>query len=628
MDRRMKLLCVLCVWATASAYSADFSLFGWSRASRGDKGRRDDQDAFRQGAEASLAHRQQGLDLALAYRPTGEGSTQLWVTWGERLLLRASLSRWRRFSDDSAYPERTPLGTPVRDLYPFTNTLTPAFGRTEPVLDRDQVHVDLMYGSPRQGVAVALEALEQTGDRTLQAGAFAFGEGPSPAFFPASLATLASRQWRGEVSAWGELLGWNLKGQVGRGHGSSDLTGRYPVYGASQLLAVSSLRSKDDTRSSWAQAVADRHWEKAGLTLSMGLGRVENSPGFAGTEGSQLRTRLRSGRGENTSQVGAFALWAKPLPWLTVGLSGEAREEERKASGEVETGLVTFALSRWERSVAGVGLSLRARFRVASASLAGGRKWEDTGYRLGFGLIEQREKREAVKDWLRGEVTWRPSAGLRLRLRGDGRWEDHTLKLPEQTWGYAMGGRWEKWARGRAEASWSRGPWELGLVGERMRVRQLWQAPLFDPVYDPSWELLPSPAAVSQSHALVRAAFNGDGGTVVWGEAGYRSQKWNLDAVTFPGFSPVDEWISGWTASAGAAFTLTPRDQLQLAASFDQPRHTVAHKLQRAELTFAHAFNPRLELVLRGLYRNFNELRFKGDDYQLKALALGLRGTF
>lgn len=243
-------------------------------------------------------------------------------------------------------------------------------------------------------------------------------------------------------------------------------------------------------------------------------------------------------------------------------------------------------------------------------------------------MRQQKEKREATRDWLRGELTVRPTDALRLRLRGEGRWENHTLDLPEQTWGYAVGGRWEKWVRGRAEASWIAGPWELGLVGERMRLRQVWQAPLFDPVFDPSWELLPSPASVFTSQGLLRVAFTAESGTVLWAEGGYRSQRWNLDAVLFPGFVPVDERVAGWTGSAGAAFVLTPADELQLSAGFDEPRKTVSHKLYRAELTFSHAFNPRLELFLRGLYRRFDEVRFEGDDYQLKALALGVRGNF
>lgn len=628
MKQKATLFFLLCAWA-ASVNASDLSLLGVGGSTSGDKGRRDDQGAFRSGLAVSFSQRSQGLDFGLEYQPTGEGKANLRAGFGQRYLLKVSVSRWRRFSDDSVYPDRTPLGTPVGSLYPYTNTLTPAFGPTSPVLNRDQLLVELTYGSPQQGLGLSFEAQRQNGDRTLQAGAFAFGEGASPAFFPASLGTLDARQWRGELSAWGKLWGWALSGRAGLGDGSSSVTARYPTYGAAELIGIFSLRTEDDSRFSWVQAAASREWQKTGLTLSAGLGKVENTPGFAGSEsGGHLQPWLSAGQGEASYQTGALALWFKPWSWLTVGVSGQAREEEREASGHVGSELQALGSSRWERSFAGFVLSLRARLRSASAFVASSRKWEDSNYRYTFAVQKQREKRAAVKDWVRGELTWRPLESLRLRLRGDGRWEEHTLDLLEQALSYALGGRWDKWLRGRAEASWVKGPWELGLVGERMRLRQLWQAPLFDPVYDPSWELSPSPASVFSSQGLIRVAFAPEGDTVLWAEAGYRSQRWNLDAVVFPGFAPVDEYVAGWTGNVGAAFALTPADHLQFSANVDEPRKTVSHKLQRLELTFSHAFNPRLELFFRGLYRQFNETRFQGDDYQLKALALGLRGTF
>lgn len=627
MKRGTKLVCLLFIGLAAIVHASEFSLSAVGGTTSGDKGRRDDQEAFRSGLSVSFSQRLQGLDFGLTFLPTGEGSAQLRAVWGQQSRLRVSLSHCRRFSDDSVYPDRTPLGTPVRNLYPFTNTLTPAFGHTAPVLDRDQLLVELTYGTPQRGVGISLEAQSQDGDRTLQAGAFAFGEGPSPAFFPASLGKLDSQQWRAELAAWGELRGWSLQGRAGLGDGSSDFTTRYPTYGTAQLLGISIFRTSDDARFSWVHAAAGRQWAKAGMTLTLATGRTETTPGFASGEvGSPLRGVLTRGEGESTVQTGTLALWARPWPWLTVGVSGQAREEEREGSGVLGQGAQGF--SRFERSLAGFGVSLRARARGMTASLAGGRKWEDTTYRLAYDLRQQKENREATKDWLRGELTWRPTDEIRLRLRGDGRWEDHTLDLPEQTWGYALGGRWEKWLRGRVEASWVRGAWEMALVGERMRLRQVWQAPLFDPVYDPSWELLPAPASVFSSQGLLRVAFTGESGTVFWAEAGHRSQRWNLDAVVFPGFAPVDERLEGWTGSAGAVFALTPTDNMQLSVGFDEPRKTVSHNLLRAELTFAHTLNAKLELFLRGLYRQFDENLFQGDDFRLKALALGVRGTF
>ncbi len=629
MKRGTKFFGALLFALATAVYAAEFSLSGAGGTTSGDKGRRDDQEAFRSGLAVSFSQRQGGLDFGLEFQPTGEGKAQLRKAWGEHVLFRVSLSRWRRFSDDSAYPDRTPLGTPVSNLYPFTNTLTPAFGHREPVLDRDQLLLELTYGTPQRGVGISLEAQSQNGDRTLQAGGFAFGEGAGPAFFPASLGKLDSQQWRGELSAWGELSGWSVKGRAGLGDSSSDLTARYPTYGAAQLLGISSYRTKDDAQFSWLHATAGRQWEKAGLTLSLGTSRTENTPGFASSQlGSVLRTRLSRGQGESTVSSGTMALWLKPLPWLTVGVSGQAREEDREASGQVGLERQTPGFSHFERSLAGFAVSLRARTRGISALLAGGRSWEDTNYRLAYALRKQKENREATKDYVRGELTFRPADGIRLRLRGDGRWENHTLELSEQTWGYAVGGRWEKWLRGRAEASWVEGQWELALVGERMRLRQVWQPPFYDPVYDPSWELFPAPASVFSSQGLLRVARSGENGTVLWAEGGYRSQRWNLDAVIFPGFAPVDERVAGWTGNAGAAFVLTSTDNLQLSVGFDEPRRTVSHKLHRAELTFAHALSSKLELYLRGLYRRFDEVRFHGDDYRLKALALGVRGTF
>ncbi len=127
------LFALTLVFVAGMARAGEFSLGLLGGDTSGDRGRRDDLAAFRQGLW--LGYRQgAGLDeFKVNVSPTQEGKLVFSRSLGEDWRFKVEFQRSRRYSDTSTYPERTPLGTPVSQLYPFTNTLGPALCRIWPV---------------------------------------------------------------------------------------------------------------------------------------------------------------------------------------------------------------------------------------------------------------------------------------------------------------------------------------------------------------------------------------------------------------------------------------------------------------------------------------------------------------
>jgi len=132
---------------------------------------------------------------------------------------------------------------------------------------------------------------------------------------------------------------------------------------------------------------------------------------------------------------------------------------------------------------------------------------------------------------------------------------------------------------------------------------------------------------VHQRQATLQLQYAASDSFSVWLDGGYRKADWNFDAVTFPGFWWVDDRLEGWSAGLGGSLDLSPRSHLQLSASFDAPRGAVAHRWYWADASFVQDLRKGLAVFARAFTRRFSETRYGSDDFTLKALSLGIKGT-
>jgi len=626
-------MCKRCLWlfallGLATAEAGEFSLGLSAGSTSGDKHRRDELAAFRQGVAASYSQGQGLQRLAVEFLPTGEGKLQLASFWGEKLRLVAELERDRGFSDTSTYPERTPGGTPVTELYPFTNTLQPAFGDLEPVLARNRFRATLTYGRPWQGVAFWVTGFQQAGERTATVGGMAFGEAGAPAFFPASLAKLDSNRFEAGLAGFRASGPWWARGEVRAARFSSDHTALLPTYGRAVLLDVTALREKNRA-DEWRAAVVGGYAKgSVSVVGSASYQTLDTTPGFAsGVRPGQLVGQLAAASGSTTRKAGALAATARPLPWLTVRLGGRVASEEREAEAQERffAPAAGSSASKWDEASGKAELLARtswAAFRLAGTVASGSDEFRAT-HGLRFASYTADLSRTVVA----GELRLRLPEGFQVTLSGKRQRRERNLDLKELLFGYVLGDSVSRAEEVRAEVGKRFGGLEARLVLGGSSGKDSWQPPFYDPIYDPSWELATSAAKVHQRQATLQLQYAASDSFSVWLDGGYRKADWNFDAVTFPGFWWVDDRLEGWSAGLGGSLDLSPRSHLQLSASFDAPRGAVAHRWYWADASFVQDLRKGLAVFARAFTRRFSETRYGSDDFTLKALSLGIKGT-
>lgn len=609
------------LWAWPLFAQGSYSLLGQVGSTTGDEKRRDDQEAFRSG----LAFAGQGQPgWALEFTPEGEGSLRWKASFRDNWGLQFSLVRTRRFSDDSVYPERTPGGTPVSELFPYTNTLTPAFGRQSPILSHLRFRGQLLRRFPWGEAAFELTANDVSGKRTSEIGGWAFGEAGAPAFFPAALGVVDNTQWQTAAILRGRTSSWAWKTRFSAGETDATYELRLPTYGKTRLLDISQIREgqKGNQRgisaeishqkASWAGQVAAL-WQSWDGRPSYVTGRAQQS----------LQPVLARADSQATTKQLAARLAFLPLPNLSFTARSFVREKDTNGQAYYQ---LTPGRHRWEQTTTLAEVEARASSRHFTTLLRGSRQWQDQDLTLALAPRLQKERHNTTQDRLDAKVSWRQ--GLwRWRLFGTWENEDTQVDLLELVSGYALGNRRATFRRVGMELVARMGNLNVGLVAQEQKKRRHLQPPWYDPIYDPSWILLPTPVEMKSENVVIKTTYASGDGFSWFLEAGWQKDLFNLDAVVFPGFLWVGEEVRGAFASAGGSWEKGPW-QLDFSASAHRPRKTVAHLSGRGEIRVSRALNKNFSLLAQGLYRRFDQKLFQSDDYTLKAVSLGLQGRF
>jgi len=612
------------------AGATEVTLAGVAAIEDGDDGRRDDHEGYRNGVLLGVEHASSGLEIGLRFEPTTAGWLDLTYRPESPFRVDLTLDRTRRYSDTSIRPETTPFGTPVSALYPYTNTLVPAFGDADPVATRMRFKVRAAWLPSAGVVDFTVRGVDLGGERVPEAQGFAFGDAGAPGFFSPALAGVDTQLLEGALGARLRLLCIDWNARVALGKRTSDTATRTPVWGSTSL--VETYRGAEGHDADYVQAhlTAANQYEHVQLAGGVHYDKVESTPTFeGGALGAAPRDVLSNGVSDVTRKGAAAALSVQPFGGLDVRVSGRIGNEETEASGVESVRSRSYDLTQTQDiDTWAVRAELGWRSGGFRASVLGGR--EETANDLavvrGNGL--QQQENERTRDSLRGELRYK-AGGFRIALSGGRTWDETTIELADLLDGYATGPKESTFDSfsgsltgklGKAPftlaASWGRGVTDL-------------EAPFYEPFYDPTWVLGASRAETDATSVVLHAATPGGEAFELWGEVGFRSQKWELpDGVTFPGFVSTDEKVEGVTAALGLGWTPTEGWRTGLSGWLDAPSESVDHRAWRLEGTVEKSLSKAFDALLRVHYRRFDEALYRLDDYTLTAFTLGVKGRF
>lgn len=597
----------------------------------GDSGRRDDQEGYRSGVGLAVDTRRDGFHLALDFAPTTAGWLDLELNASSPWRFSLHVDRTRRYSDDSIRPELTPLGTPVSSFFPGTNTLFPAFGDVDPVLTRHRFRARLAYLLPNGSIDVSARGVVLRGDKVPEAGGITFGDNGAPAFFVPGLEHQDTTE--SEVSLGARLnalgLDWNVR--LARGKRDGESTTSFPTFGVNRLIDISNYTEGHDATFTTASLAAA--FERRTFTLVGGVGyqKVSSTPSFnGGVAGATPTDTLQNGSVEAKRKTAAASARANPVESVTFRVAGRATREDESASGSEPFRGRTMDLTRTDEIESWrAEAELRYAHEGFGAALLGSRdRRTDEIARLRTPMVQLQDDR-TTRDLLRGEASYRVSGKFRSRAFLERRWDDVDVDLHELLLGYATGNRENRITRLGVAASGTFGGVELGVDLQGADGTADLDPPYFDPVFDPSQVLTKARGRTRTRSYLAHAASAGGSPFQVWGDLGWREESWAFDdTVTFPGFAPVDEEVSGLTASVGATWVPSVAWRATVSGWLDAPSHTVAHRAYRLEAGVEREITKSWSARLGVLHRRFSESLYHLDDYTLTSVSAGVSGRF
>lgn len=612
------------------AGSTEVTLAGVAAIEDGDDGRRDDHEGYRNGVLLGVEHRSAGLEIGLRFEPTTAGWLDL--TWRPEspFRLELTLDRTRRYSDTSIRPETTPLGTPVSTLYPNTNSLVPAFGGLDPVATRTRFKIRAAWLPSAGVVDFTVRGVDLSGERVPEAQGFAFGDSGAPGFFSPALAGVDTRLVEGALGARLRLLRIDWNARVALGKRTSDTATQTPIWGSGSL--VETYRGAEGHDADYVQAhlTAANQYEHVQLAGGVHYDKVESTPTFdGGALGAAPRDVLASGVSDVTRKGAAVAVSVQPFGGFDVRVTGRIGKEETEASGAETVKNRAYALTQTQDiDTWAVRGELGWRSGGFRASVLGGREetTNDLLFVRGTGLEQQENDR--TRDSLRGELRYKAGA-FRIALQGGRTWDETTVELVDLLNGYATGPKESTFdsVSGSLTGKLGKAPFTLAASWGR-GVTDL-EAPFYEPFYDPTWLLGTSRAETDATSVVLHAATPGGESLELWGEVGFRSQKWELpDGVTLPGFVNTDEKVEGVTAALGLGWIPAEGWRTGLSGWLDAPSESVDHRAWRLEGTVEKSLSKAFDALLRVHYRRFDEALYRLDDYTLTAFTLGVKGRF
>ena len=542
------------------------------------------------------------------------------------------------WSNDSFAADRLPSGAAVSDLYPGTVALDPLFGVELPhrkTLAGEAWASYRLAGSDR--ITVRAGTRSRDGERVPNVGGFSFSDLGTAAFTTAGLETVdATASWLGVEGRFSPGR-FKVRASLGLRDLATDRTVRLPAYGADRLLDLNAWSDGADTRVT--TGALDVRWDSCCLALFGGLAWTDTGRDPRGGDrretpgGTIVRGGLGLAGGSVNSNAFAAALGTSfsPAPWVSLTLALDTREADGEGDVDLILRSVSLAPTRAtfdESRLGGTVIAavhqgkLAARLRARGVSTELKRQEQRDAFR-------QDTTRTTDRRDVRLDASYRISPQWQLSGWARSQLTDAKVDLAALWAGYATS-NWKSSTDSAAMALTYRSGdgFRFSLAAAQANTDFKLESPFFDPIFDPSIDLVPTIAASSLKRftgSFVTPLTQGS----VWGEVGWLTIDYNLDEFAVPtGLLPLSEKIGGLVTVLGGETTAWKGSHLSGQVEWIQNRNDLDSELLRAYLRLDQELTPRLSLFARLGQWQLDNAAAAADEYTVSVFAGGVRASF
>ncbi|MGQ9494652.1 MAG: hypothetical protein ACUVRY_00070 [Thermoanaerobaculaceae bacterium] len=547
---------------------------------------------------------------------------------------KLDITRVNRFSDRAFATEKLPSGARVTELFPGTVFLPSSLAK-EPSRATLRASLDLSRRlGDRHRLLFRLTLQQQDDGKAVpNVGGISFAENGGPAFYTASLRKYESSYNWGELGWEGGGERWQSSLMIGASHQEYTENTFLPAYGSAELLDFNHYRAETTDDSWWARFAFQ---EKLGIwnLLAQGI-FVDSSADTSGFDRRESdRVVLRSGfqskgKVESSSWASALGLQAQVHPKLLVSVAGDTFHGDGDGHGILEYRQIT-SLQRARYTTTRSGGTLETRSPLGKGQLL---------FRVRFAKQDEttREKhRESLQDDLLSRDRWRVRAsyalpwGKNLHLHTWAAWEDEKANLTfrDLSWGYILVPDSSRSLAGGVQLrSHGQSLWFKTELFGRREKREL-QAPIFEPVYDPSVGLWPESDSATEVRGGVTLGTSFSRGSL-WLDAAVSSERFHFDQDRPSRFlALVNEKTRNFVAAVGGELQAGPKTQVSFNLEAAATRKDTHHTLSRARLDVYQQLLSGYELFFRYALGDLTWPEAPSREFTVQLMALGLRARW
>ncbi|MCP4896438.1 MAG: hypothetical protein GY906_05630 [bacterium] len=577
------------------------------------------------------------LDISARYTTGRWGWVDLEVT-GDRWSGGFESTLITNWSNTAFADDILPSGTPVSDLYPGTTHLIPLLGVSSPRTQSFNGQAWATYRwSGNNRVTLRAGAWRRDGERVPNYGGFSFSDVGTSSFYTAGLEFFDSSASWFDVEGVFQAGPVGLRLNAGRSNTTIERTNQLPAFSRDRFLDFNEWRDASETDTTWLNLDAAWYGRRAGLYGAVAWADVSNSPAGGDRRvdesGSLVQDGLSLHGGANDVDVFAGALggsW-RPVDLVALTLSFDTRSSEGNGSVDLfmRSSPIAPTASTFEEDRVG------GTFQVKLG--AGGPWWVRLRARGTSTDLDRSETRERYsQDVVR--TTDRLDARLDASVDIAKGWElsgwarmtqdEVEVDLVDLWWGYATDD-WSSESTGGALALGYRAGGVHASLSATVNSTEIDSGvPYFDPVFDPSVDLMPTNGDSSVRRlwgSLLWPFSNGS----FWVEAGWLESQFEFaNVVELPGFELVDETVSGTVAAFGADFGAWNNGRVSGRLEWTQGSGSLDNDLLRGHVQFDHTFGSGFALFGRWAYWEYTNNLAPTNDYAVNVIAVGVRASF
>lgn len=575
--------------------------------------------------------------LRLDARFTAGGSGWFDMDWiGDRWRGTLRATRVSRWSDTSFAGDVLPSGTPVGALYPGDTALDPLFGEEYPNQDFLRVEGILtrrISGADR--ISLRVGAMERSGVRVPNFGGFSFSDVGTASFYTAGL------EDADVSSSWATLDGQFHAGPVAirlQGGLVSRSDGRQvtmPAYGHSMLLDLNQWDGKSSVDTAWGRASAA--WTAGAHSLRGAFSWASSSVDPRGgdrrvdTAGELVAPGLEIAGGslDRTAVSGAVAWTWKSCSHARLTLAADAQHRYGNGAVDLERRLNPWAVAASRQDESRVGGLARVDATFGSATLrftarasSAERSVHEERASFSEDVVRSRDRTDLRLD---GRVVL--AEGLSLRAWARYRDDETEVDLIDLWDGYAAG-TWErKETSGLVSLRYASGRWTASLSGAAWSQDFDLSVPMYDPIFDPSLDLVPVTADQTGSRYTAGLSYAGERGSA-WIEGGWLEAEYDLPAGSFAGYAPIDETVSGSVIAAGGELSPWEGGSLNARVEWVGEGDDRDADLVRGGLRLEQAVGSGWSLFARWGYWDLSNTFAPSDEYTAHVFSAGAKLSF